>query len=230
MVSDDFTRHLEALYACRACPNVAGAPVTGGVAGARVMLVGQAPGPHELEHGKPFAYTAGKRLFGWFAARGISEERFRERVHIAAVIRCFPGRDEKAGGDRVPSPEEIARCAAHLDRELMLNKPRLVIAVGTLASAALLGITQLKDAVGRLHRTQRAGQRFDVVVLPHPSGRSTWLNKPQHAALLEESMRLIESHAAWKKTFGGPVGGQAPRLSAADDRRGRLSPHRNGRQ
>ncbi len=201
MVSDDFARHLETLYACRACPNVIGRPVTGAVANARVMLVGQAPGPHELEHGKPFAYTAGRRLFTWFARHGVDEEMFRRRVHICAVIRCFPGRDEKAGGDRVPSPEEIARCAEHLDAEIAMLSPKLVIAVGTLASSVLLGISQLKDAVGRLHRAKRNGKRFDVVVLPHPSGRSTWLNKPENAALLDQSLALITTHAAWRKTF-----------------------------
>ena len=202
MVSDDFSRHLATLYACRLCPNVIGEPVTGAVPGARVMLVGQAPGPHEVEERRPFAYTAGRRLFSWFARFGISEELFRERVQMSAVIRCFPGRDEKAGGDRVPSPEEIERCGAHLDRELALLKPKLVIAVGTLASATLLDIAQLKDAVGRVHRAKRSGRSFDVIVLPHPSGRSTWLNKPENAAMLDESLRLITQHAAWRATFG----------------------------
>lgn len=196
---DAFARHLETLYACRACPNVMGQPVTGAVRGARVMLVGQAPGPHEAEHARPFAYTAGKRMFGWFAeVLGVSEDEFRERVHISAVIRCFPGKDPKAGGDRVPDTEEIARCGAHLDREIALLAPRLVIAVGTLASAQLLGINQLKDAVGRLHRAKRAGRTFDVVVLPHPSGRSTWLNKPENAKLLRSSLDLILGHHAFQ--------------------------------
>ena len=194
----DFANHLQLLQACRACPNVMGLPVTGAVADARVILVGQAPGPHEAEFRRPFAYTAGKRLFSWFAEHiGVSEEDFRARVHIAAVIRCFPGRDEKAGGDRVPDAEEIARCGAHLDREIGLLEPQLVIAVGTLASIQLLGIAQLKDAVGRIHRATRAGRSFDVVVLPHPSGRSTWLNKPENAKLLAKSLRLIASHPAF---------------------------------
>src|SRR5256885_12239757 len=97
-----FEQHLQILNACRACPNVLGQPVTGAVFGARVMLVGQAPGPHEVEDRRPFAYTAGRRLFGWFAPFGISEETFRARIHICAVIRCFPGKDSKGGGDRVP--------------------------------------------------------------------------------------------------------------------------------
>jgi uracil-DNA glycosylase len=198
-VRRDFARYLEALYACRACPNVAGQPVTGPVPGARVMLVGQAPGPHEFSRGRPFAYTAGKRLFTWFdGSLGVSEEEFRARVHIAAVIRCFPGKDAKSGGDRVPDAVEIERCGVHLDRELLLLRPRLVIAVGTLASAQLVGISQLKDAVGVLHRATRAGRKFDVVVLPHPSGRSTWLNKPENAELLRRSLALIASHPAWR--------------------------------
>jgi uracil-DNA glycosylase len=187
-----FAAHLEALFACRACPNVKGTPVTGAVWNARVMLVGQAPGPREAGEGRPFAYTAGTRLFSWFATHlAISEVEFRQRVHIAAVIRCFPGRDEKAGGDRVPDANEIANCAAHLDLELKLIKPALVIAVGTLAAKQLVGESELKKVVGRVHRVKRAGHAFDVVVLPHPSGRSTWTNKPENAALMLESMRLI---------------------------------------
>ncbi len=199
----DFAAHLDRLYACKACPNVKGRPVTGGVADARVILIGQAPGPHEMDEGRPFAYTAGNRLFAWFHDRlGVEESVVRARVHIAAVIRCFPGKDAKSGGDRVPDAEEIERCGAHLDQELRILGPKLVIAVGTLASITLLGIAQLKDCVGVIHHAQRAGRRFDVIVLPHPSGRSTWLNKPENAALLDRSLNLIAEHPAWRKTFG----------------------------
>jgi uracil-DNA glycosylase len=196
-----FTKHIELLTACAACPNVMGRPVVGAVADARVLLVGQAPGPHEADSRRPFAYTAGRRLFGWMFELGVDEATFRERVHIAAVIRCFPGKDAKSGGDRVPDDEEIARCGAHLDREIAILKPRLVIAVGTLAAQQLIGIAQLKDAVGRMHRAKRAGRTFDVIVLPHPSGRSTWLNKPENAALMRESLRLIAAHPAFVATF-----------------------------
>ena len=189
----DFAAHLEALFACRACPNVMGTPVTGPVPDARVMLVGQAPGPREEAFGRPFAYTAGKRLFAWFERfTGIEEEEFRKRVQISAVTRCFPGRDPKAGGDRVPDAFEIAQCAKHLDREIALLRPELVIAVGTLAAKQLIGMSELKTIVGRVHRITRAGHAFDVVVLPHPSGRSTWTNKPENQELLEKSLRLIK--------------------------------------
>jgi len=196
-----FAEHLKTLYACRLCPNVFGAPVTGAVAGAKLMLVGQAPGPHEVKDRRPFAYTAGKRLFGWFERFGVDESQFRSRVHMCAVIRCFPGRDPKSGGDRVPNAEEIANCAAHLDREIQLLVPKLVVAVGTLAAQVLIGESELRRIVGKKHRAERAGHKFDVVVLPHPSGRSTWLNKEENRALLDRSLELIAAHAAWRATF-----------------------------
>jgi uracil-DNA glycosylase len=199
-MTDAFSQHLATLYACRACPNVFGQPVTGAVPGATVMLVGQAPGPHEVEDRRPFAYTAGQRLFSWFEQFGIDEAAFRDRVHMCAVIRCFPGRNPK-GGDRVPSPMEIANCSAHLDREIRLLQPKLVIAVGTLAAQQLVGESELRSVVGRLHRAERAGVEFDVVVLPHPSGRSTWLNDPRNRALLEKALERIATHPAWRKTF-----------------------------
>jgi uracil-DNA glycosylase len=101
----------------------------------------------------------------------------------------------------VPDADEIAACGKHLDREIALLRPQLIIAVGTLASIQLTGIAQLKDAVGVVHHIERAGHRADVVVLPHPSGRSTWLNKRENAALLERSLQRIAKHPAWRATF-----------------------------
>ena len=66
-----------------------------------------------------------------------------------------------------------------------------MIIVGTLAARQFLGAAELKAIVGRVHRIARADHACDAVVLPHPSGRSTWTNKPENRALLVESLRLI---------------------------------------
>ncbi|MBK6532091.1 MAG: hypothetical protein IPF99_21565 [Deltaproteobacteria bacterium] len=94
----DHRRHLidavhRELAACRACPAMIGPVVHGPAVMSRVLLVGQGARPREGGFGRPFAWTAGKTLFGWFeSAHGVDEATFRDRVYIAAVARCFPGK------------------------------------------------------------------------------------------------------------------------------------------
>jgi uracil-DNA glycosylase len=197
-----FDAHVAAMFDCRLCPQVLGAPVTGVVRGARVMLVGQAPGVKEMDERRPFAWTAGRTLFRWMSSIGVEEGEFRARVHMTAVIRCFPGKNPKGGGDRVPDRDEIERCSRHLDNDVRFLRPELVIAVGTLAAQQIIGLSTLSTIVGRVHRGARAGVGFDVIVLPHPSGRSTWLNAPANKALLERSLALLAAHPAFRETFG----------------------------
>ncbi len=162
------------------------------------MLIGQAPGTREGPAGKPFAWTAGKTLFKWFDGIGIGENTFRERVYMAAVCRCFPGKNPK-GGDRVPSTDEIAACSAWLAAEVALTKPDLVIPVGKLAIAQLLEVDKLKDVIGANHRVTFHGRETDMIPLPHPSGASTWHRMEPGKSLLAGALRLIRRHPAWKE-------------------------------
>src|SRR5258708_38676231 len=93
------------LDACHACPKMIGPVVHGAPVVSRVMLVGQAPGPREGSFGRPFAWTAGRTMFGWFErSLGIDEDRFRGRVYMAAVARCFPGKASGGGGAHNTAP------------------------------------------------------------------------------------------------------------------------------
>jgi uracil-DNA glycosylase len=168
----------------------------------RMMLVGQAPGPREVVEQRPFAYTAGARLFAWFGRFGVTEEELRRRVFIAAVIRCFPGRAPQ-GGDRVPAPSEIANCAPYLEEELRLIRPATVIAVGQLAIKKFLPEpAPLQERVGRSFQVSREDLTFEVIPLPHPSGRSTWLVRPENQERLERALELVRRSAGWRETFG----------------------------
>src|SRR5262245_50685546 len=161
--------HQRSLAGCQRCGKMGKPVVMGRPVFSRVLLVGQAPGDKEPVMGRPFAWTAGKNLFKWLARLGVDEEAFRSRVYMAAVCRCFPGKNPK-GGDRVPSDAEIAACKPWLDREIELLCPRLIIPVGKLAIAQFLDEAPLADTIGRAHRVRG----IDVVPLPHPSGASTW--------------------------------------------------------
>ncbi len=163
----------------------------------KVMLIGQAPGGKEGQFGKPFAWTAGKTLFGWFGRLGLSEEQFRQRVYMAAVCRCFPGK-QAGGGDRVPSAAEIENCSAWLRAEIELLQPQLIIPVGKLAIRQWLQADKLDQVIGKQFRVEAYGHTADLIPLPHPSGASTWHRTEPGIGLLAEALAAIEHHPAWR--------------------------------
>jgi uracil-DNA glycosylase len=173
-------------------PAVVGAPVV-----SPVLLVGQAPGAKEPALGRPFAWTAGKQLFQWFAPLGLDEAEFRARVYMAAVCRCFPGKNPR-GGDRVPSEEEIGQCRPWLEREIELLQPKLIIPVGRLAIEQLLPPRPLVEHIGQLQRVARGRRTLDVIPLPHPSGASTWPRTEPGKTLTRGALALIAAHPAWR--------------------------------
>ena len=193
-------RHQARLRRCHRCPDMQGPPVTGQPVVSPVLLVGQAPGPKEIVEHRPFAWTAGKTLFGWFATLGVEEAAFRNQVYMAAVCRCFPGKNPR-GGDRVPSREEIANCAPWLEEEINLLQPRLLLPVGKLAIARFMPVNKLNNVVGQRFRIEHAGHAMDCIPLPHPSGASTWHRTEPGKSLLQKALRLIARHPAWKAAF-----------------------------
>jgi len=205
------SRRLKAVHReiekCRKCPAMCSGPVHGPAVESPVMLLGQAPGVHEESLGRPFAYTAGKTLFRWFSeTSGVDEETFRSHVYMAAVARCYPGKNGK--GDRIPDEEEIANCREHLQEEVRILKPRLIIAVGRVAIKEVLGEEKfsakstLNDVVGRIWKARFLSQDVDVVCLPHPSGRSTWHVMEPGKSKLKKALKLICSHPQWKDAIG----------------------------
>jgi uracil-DNA glycosylase len=174
-----------------------GRPVTGTPVPSPVLLVGQAPGAREVEIHRPFAWTAGKTLFGWFSRIGLDEQAFRKRVYMAAVCRCFPGKNP-GGGDRVPNREEIAHCGDWLDKELRLLHPQLLLPVGKLAIQQFLSVDKLATVVGQQYRLHLESGDLDAIPLPHPSGASTWHRTEPGKSLLQKALGLIAAHPAWR--------------------------------
>ncbi len=175
--------------------------VTGQPLISEIMLIGQAPGIKEGPAQKPFAWTAGKTLFGWFAQIGLDEEAFRSGVYMAAVCRCFPGKNPRGGGgDRVPDAGEVERCSRHLAAEVTILRPKLILPVGKLAISQLLpDLEQLTEAVGKVHRVTWHGHQADAIALPHPSGASTWHRMEPGKTLLARSLALVAAHPAWHR-------------------------------
>ena len=201
----DLDIHRALLRACRRCALGAGVePIVSLARSPRAMLVGQAPGKVEAGGGAPFSGRAGRTLFTWFASVGLDEPTIRERVYISAITRCFPGPHPGGRGDRVPSPEERARCSDWLSAELRIIRPRLIIPVGRLAIDEFLGPMPLDAVIGREHEitlpdSSGAGSSRSALVipLPHPSGASSWVHAPAHKLLLGRALTLIAGR--WKE-------------------------------
>jgi uracil-DNA glycosylase len=195
--------HQAALSGCTRCAGMYKPVVVGGAVLSPVLLVGQAPGDKEPALGRPFAWTAGKQLFKWFAPLGLDEAEFRARVYMAAVCRCFPGKNPN-GGDRVPAPYEIDNCRPWLEREIELLGPELIVPVGRLAIEQFLPPRPLVDQIGSIHRVKRDGRTIDLIALPHPSGASTWPRTEPGKTLTASALALIAGHPAWRSLTTWP--------------------------
>jgi uracil-DNA glycosylase len=182
------------MAACRRCLeagyDIEPGAIFSGPAPAPLMLIGQAPGITEAEVGRPFNASSGTRLFQWMAQVGIDEEDFRRRYYMTAVTKCYPGKHPKGKGDRKPSNAEQVLCRPFLNRELALVRPRVILAVGSLAVETALGrAIRLTDAVGQAFEVDG---RY-VLPLPHPSGASLWLNQPENQARLHEALDVLRN-------------------------------------
>jgi uracil-DNA glycosylase len=173
-------------------------PVLSGFPDNRIMLVGQAPGAVEEARRLPFQGRSGKVLMQWLALAGFpSEAVARRQIYMTSVTKCFPGKAiGSGGGDRRPSRAEVALCRSHLDRQLALLRPEVLILVGSLAHERFLPGRPLADLVGRVFAesgrpVSREQTRPLLVPLPHPSGASRWLNDPVNRALLAQGLRRL---------------------------------------
>jgi len=164
--------------------------------GARLMLVGEAPGKNEDLQGEPFVGAAGRLLDELLAEVGIA----REEVYIANVLKCRPP------GNRDPRPAEIDACRGYLREQIRLIAPEVVMTLGAFASRLLLGV---ETGVTRLR-----GRRYDwwlgAALVPtfHPSAALRGGERVK--AQIREDLALVsEILASPKEAPSPPAGGSA---------------------
>jgi len=138
--------------------------------GARLMVVGEAPGAQEDQTGKAFVGPAGKLLDLLLASIGLSRAT---SVYICNVLKCRPP------GNRNPLPGEIQACTPYLRQQIELISPEAILAVGTFAAQFL---TTLESPMGKLRGEVYSYQGVPLVVTYHPAAllrnsgwtRATW--------------------------------------------------------
>ncbi len=156
----DWPELKQRVYDCTACRLRAGCTQTVfgvGDENADWLFVGEGPGADEDALGEPFVGQAGKLLDNMLLAIRLKRGN---NVYIANIVKCRPP------GNRTPADEEIATCFPYLQRQIELIKPRLIVALGRVASNALLGRdVTLASLRGKVHDYHG----IPVIVTYHPA-------------------------------------------------------------
>lgn len=175
------------IAACQVCGLQAGRSQTvfgtGVVQSPEWLLVGEAPGEYDDRVGLPFQGKPGVLLQAMLASIGVAST---SAVFYTNLIKCRPL------GNRTPKPEEIAACLPYLQRQIMLLKPRRILALGKLAAQALLGVDgDIEQLRGHVHHIRsESGQDIPLVVTYHPA---SLLLRPQHKADAWQDLNLARS-------------------------------------
>jgi uracil-DNA glycosylase family 4 len=173
---------------CQLCPLYKGA--LKGVPGegdpeAEVMLIGEAPGWHENQQGRPFVGAAGQFLTDLLRSVGLR----REQVFIGNVIKHRPP------DNRDPLPDEMGACLPYLDRQIEIINPRVIVTLGRFSMARFFP----GEKISRVHGVAR--RHGDRLILPlyHPAAalhqgnlrRTVEEDFKRLPAVLEQARKLV---------------------------------------
>lgn len=147
--------------------------------GARLVLVGEAPGFEEDQRGEPFVGPAGELLTKIMAAIKLS----RDQVYICNIVKCRPP------DNRTPRPDEISTCRPFIERQLAAIRPDFVCALGAVAARALLDtmmpISQLRGQFHAFQGMQLMPTFHPAYLLRNPDKkREVWADMKMLAAAM----------------------------------------------
>ncbi len=162
---------------CTDCPLHAGRAnaVPGeGPADAEILFIGEGPGYHEDQQGRPFVGPAGAFLEDLLQSIGMT----RDQVYIANMVKCRPH------NNRDPMPNEIEACRKYLDRQIELIDPLLIITLGRFAMSRFLPGQSISRVRGRLLTAE--GRRIFPIM--HPAAG---LRRQEMRAAIEEDFAKV---------------------------------------
>ncbi|MGB4497463.1 MAG: uracil-DNA glycosylase [Methylococcaceae bacterium] len=120
------------------------------------LFIGEAPGQHEDEQGRPFIGDAGQLLTEMLRAMKLT----RDEIFIANILKCRPPKN------RDPHVDEIEQCRSYLQRQIALVQPKIIIAVGRIAAQTLLETT---EKIGKLRGNVYQFENVPLIAIYHPS-------------------------------------------------------------
>ncbi len=135
-----------------------------GAEDAEILFIGEAPGWHEDQQGRPFVGPAGQFLDELLASSNLK----REQVYIANVIKCRPT------GNRDPLPVEIRNCHPWLERQIEIIHPKMIVTLGRYSMAMFFP----GKSISKIHGTTQKRDNVIYYAMYHPA-----------AALHQQSLR-----------------------------------------
>ena len=147
-----------------------------GAEDADIMFIGEAPGWHEDQQGRPFVGPAGLYLDELLASINLK----REQVYIANVIKCRPQEN------RDPLPSEILSCRKWLERQIELIQPRMIVTLGRYSMAMFFP----GKSIGKIHGTAQKRDNVIYYAMYHPAAA---LHQQRLRQVIEADMLKIPS-------------------------------------
>ena len=141
---------------------------------ADLLFIGEAPGWHEDQQGRPFVGPAGQFLDQLLASIGLQ----RAQVYIANVIKCRPPQN------RDPLPTEIQACSKWLDRQVEIVRPKIIITLGRYSLARYFS----GESIGKIHGMPRKVGEVIYYPMYHPAAA---LHQGSLRQIIEEDMLRI---------------------------------------
>lgn len=126
-----------------------------GPANAEIMFIGEGPGFHENEQGRPFVGAAGQFLDQLLQQAGVT----RADVWIGNVVKCRPP------GNRDPLPEELAACDVYLEQQMAAINPSIIVTLGRFSMNKFMPGAKISQVHGQM---RKVGGRY-VIAMFHPA-------------------------------------------------------------
>jgi DNA polymerase len=160
-----------------------------GPANAEIMFIGEGPGFHENEQGRPFVGASGRFLDHLLAQAGVT----RSDVFIANVVKCRPP------DNRDPQADELDACDLYLERQIEAINPSIIVTLGRFSMSKFMKGAKISQIHGEM---SRIGGRY-VIAMFHPAAAL-------HQAALKPTIiadfaKLPEQLNEARKALGRPV-------------------------
>lgn len=157
-----------------------------GEIGARVMLVGEAPGEQETLQGRPFVGKAGKNLDEFLELAGLE----RSQLYVTNAVKFRPTKRSAAGRtvNRPPTREEVSLFLPWLRREIELVAPEVIVTLGNVPLRALTGP---KAVIGDVHGAFQNADGLRLYPMYHPA---SLIYNPALREVYAEDIRRLSAH------------------------------------